>query len=395
MQVGSIATGGEVEVTVDDAARRVAWQARHGGPSTARRSRCWRTTDPGRCSHPARGDLRPVRDVRAAGHPRRSPDRGPQPRGQPRVDAPRDRVRARRWRRRMTRVVLTNDDGVDSPALVPFARALARRHDVLVCTPDGERSWSGKAVSRHVPITLVADERDGWPVHHTSGTPADAAQLGVHHVARGDVDVVVSGINVGFNHGSAFLLSSGTVGAAIEGWIAGCTAVAFSTGTWGDDWDALGPPRHQPGRRGGMGAPGRAVRRPARRAARQRPDRGRRRDHRQPALRGRRRHAAAGDRPGPHRLPRSVPTAARRPVAPPDRGAARDRRPGRHRRRGGLGARGHDHARAHARQPDPSPTTSDPASNADPTCRRRPWPAPTTAASPAASTPRSRSCGTC
>ena len=138
----------------------------------------------------------------------------------------------------MTRLVLTNDDGVDSPALVPFARALARRHDVLVCTPDGERSWSGKAVSRHVPITLVADERDGWPVHHTSGTPADAAQLGVHHVARGDVDVVVSGINVGFNHGSAFLLSSGTVGAAIEGWIAGCTAVAFSTGTWGDDWDA-------------------------------------------------------------------------------------------------------------------------------------------------------------
>lgn len=138
----------------------------------------------------------------------------------------------------MTRLVLTNDDGVDSPALVPFARALDRRHDVLVCTPDGERSWSGKAVSRHAPITLVADERDGFPVHHTSGTPADAAQLGVHHVAGGRVDVVVSGINVGFNHGAAFLLSSGTVGAAIEGWIAGCTAIAFSTGTWGDDWDA-------------------------------------------------------------------------------------------------------------------------------------------------------------
>jgi 5'-nucleotidase len=137
----------------------------------------------------------------------------------------------------MSRLLLTNDDGVDSPALVPFARALRRRHDVTVVAPDGERSWIGKAVSRHAPITLVADEREGLAVHHTSGTPADATQLGVHHVAGGRIDVVVSGINIGFNHGVAFLLSSGTVGAAIEGWITGLPAVAFSTGTWGDDWD--------------------------------------------------------------------------------------------------------------------------------------------------------------
>lgn len=136
----------------------------------------------------------------------------------------------------MSRLLLTNDDGVDSPALVPFARALQRRHHVTVVAPDGERSWIGKAVSRHAPITLVADDREGLPVHHTSGTPADATQLGVHHVAGGRIDVVVSGINIGFNHGAAFLLSSGTVGAAIEGWITGLPAVAFSTGTWGDDW---------------------------------------------------------------------------------------------------------------------------------------------------------------
>lgn len=138
----------------------------------------------------------------------------------------------------MSRLLLTNDDGVDSPALVPFARALATRHEVTVVAPDGERSWIGKAVSRHAPITLVADERDGLALHHTSGTPADATQLGVHHVTAGDVDVVVSGINIGFNHGAAFLMSSGTVGAAIEGWITGLPAVAFSTGTWGDDWAA-------------------------------------------------------------------------------------------------------------------------------------------------------------
>lgn len=138
----------------------------------------------------------------------------------------------------MARVLLTNDDGVDSPALVPFARALGSRHDVTVVTPDDEQSWIGKALSRHAPISLVADERQGLALHHTSGTPADATQLGVYEVAAGAVDVVVSGINIGFNHGAAFLLSSGTVGAAIEGWISGLPAVAFSTGTWGDDWRA-------------------------------------------------------------------------------------------------------------------------------------------------------------
>ncbi len=138
----------------------------------------------------------------------------------------------------MARLLLTNDDGVDSPALVPFARALQARHDVTVVTPDDEQSWIGKAISRHAPITLVADQRHGLELHHTSGTPADATQLGIHEVARGAIDAVVSGINIGFNHGVAFLLSSGTVGAAIEGWISGRPAVAFSTGTWGDDWHA-------------------------------------------------------------------------------------------------------------------------------------------------------------
>lgn len=139
----------------------------------------------------------------------------------------------------MSRVLLSNDDGVDSPALVPFVRALAGAdHEVTTVVPDGERSWIGKAVTRHDPITLSSTERDGVTLHTTSGTPADAVQLGVHEVRGGDVDVVVSGINLGFNHGVAFLLSSGTVGAAAEGWISGLPAVAFSTGTWGGDWGA-------------------------------------------------------------------------------------------------------------------------------------------------------------
>lgn len=130
----------------------------------------------------------------------------------------------------MDRLLLTNDDGVDSPALAPFARTLAALADVDVVVPDRERSWIGKAISRVEEVSTATVERDGIRMTTCSGYPADAVQLGVHTLPASPPDVVVSGVNLGLNHGSAFLLSSGTVGAAVEGWICGLPAVAFSTG---------------------------------------------------------------------------------------------------------------------------------------------------------------------
>lgn len=130
----------------------------------------------------------------------------------------------------MPTFLLTNDDGVASPALVPFARTLGDLGEVTICVPDSERSWIGKAITRSDEVVLAAVEMDGETVHTCSGTPADAAQLGLHVVAPEPPEVVISGINLGFNHGAAFLLSSGTVGAALEGWISGRVAIAFSTG---------------------------------------------------------------------------------------------------------------------------------------------------------------------
>jgi 5'-nucleotidase len=136
----------------------------------------------------------------------------------------------------VSRILLTNDDGVGSPAVVPFARALAELGEVTVCVPDRERSWIGKAITRNEPVRLEEVEVDGQPVWTCTGYPADAAQLGIHALGDGPPDLVVSGINLGFNHGAAFLMSSGTVGAAIEGWISGVPAVAFSTGVWDGNW---------------------------------------------------------------------------------------------------------------------------------------------------------------
>lgn len=135
------------------------------------------------------------------------------------------------------RILLTNDDGVDAPALVPFALALGRLGDVVVSVPDSERSWVGKAITRFEDVRLDTVHRDGVVLHTCSGYPADAAQIGIH-LLGGMPDIVVSGINLGFNHGAGFLMSSGTVGAAVEGWISGLPAVAFSTGEWGGDWAA-------------------------------------------------------------------------------------------------------------------------------------------------------------
>lgn len=138
----------------------------------------------------------------------------------------------------MRHLLLTNDDGVDSPALVPFARALQALADVTVIVPDRPRSWISKAISRSHEINTRETGRDGVPITTCTGYPADATQLGVHVVCDPPPDVVVSGINLGLNHGTAFMLSSGTVGAAVEGWISGLPAIAFSTGVDGEHYVA-------------------------------------------------------------------------------------------------------------------------------------------------------------
>ncbi len=135
------------------------------------------------------------------------------------------------------RILVTNDDGIDAPALVPLARALGSMGEVTVVVPDQERSWVGKAITRFEPVTLSQTERGGVPMFTTSGYPADAVQLGVHSLGGPAPDLVVSGINLGYNHGAGFLMSSGTVGAAVEAWISGIPAVAVSTGTM-SDWHA-------------------------------------------------------------------------------------------------------------------------------------------------------------
>jgi 5'-nucleotidase len=138
---------------------------------------------------------------------------------------------------RLSWILLTNDDGVDSPSLIPLARALGALGTVRVVVPDRERSWIGKAITRWEEVPVSRCERDGLEMFVTGGYPADCGNLGIHSLFDSPPALLVSGVNLGLNTGLGFFFSSGTVGAAMEAWIAGIPALAFSTGRAGNDRD--------------------------------------------------------------------------------------------------------------------------------------------------------------
>jgi 5'-nucleotidase len=132
-------------------------------------------------------------------------------------------------------ILVTNDDGLESPALVPLLRALAGVATLRVVVPKGERSWISKAISRWQDVRVERLDREGFDVFVVDGFPADCANLGIHTLYDDPPGLVVSGINLGLNTGLGWFLSSGTVGAASEARIARIPALAFSIGVAGDD----------------------------------------------------------------------------------------------------------------------------------------------------------------
>jgi 5'-nucleotidase len=142
------------------------------------------------------------------------------------------------------RVLVTNDDGVESPGLHALASAIARAgHDVVVVAPSGERSGSSAAIGRlhrSGPIAWTAVE---WPdipgvvVNALDVPPAAAVYAGCVGAFGGPPDGVASGVNPGLNYGH-LVLHSGTVGAALTARALGVSGVAVSQ-AWGEQqhWD--------------------------------------------------------------------------------------------------------------------------------------------------------------
>ncbi len=127
-------------------------------------------------------------------------------------------------------ILVVNDDGYDSPGLRALVKALDQDHEVYVSVPDGQRS--GKSQGITVGDLVYVEEREMEGARDalvTTGTPADCTKIGLQFLAeRGtDIDLVVSGINLGTNMGIDTLYS-GTVGAATEAAIDRVHAIAVS-----------------------------------------------------------------------------------------------------------------------------------------------------------------------
>jgi len=126
------------------------------------------------------------------------------------------------------RILLTNDDGPDSPLLRTAIRCIRQMGETTVVVPAEEQSWTAKRMTRFSEIRKTVIEVEGEAVHCLGGSPADCTNFGIYHMFDKKPDLVVSGINIGKNTGLGYTLSSGTVGACLEANIAGVPGVALS-----------------------------------------------------------------------------------------------------------------------------------------------------------------------
>ena len=127
-------------------------------------------------------------------------------------------------------ILVTNDDGIESPGIWALAEALTRVGSVLVVAPDKQQSGVGTSVSftrDSVSITEVPSKVPGVQAYAIGGTPSDCVILGLKRLTKVHIDLIVSGINLGPNVGND-IPYSGTVMATLAGYFRRIPSVAIS-----------------------------------------------------------------------------------------------------------------------------------------------------------------------
>ncbi len=128
------------------------------------------------------------------------------------------------------KILVTNDDGISAEGLWTLVRELQNIAEVTVVAPDRERSAIGTAVTLRQPLRIqkVKEAVPEVETYAVEGTPADSVILALCNLVKDKVDLVISGINHGFNLGDDVHIS-GTVGAALQGYLYGFSSLAIST----------------------------------------------------------------------------------------------------------------------------------------------------------------------
>jgi 5'-nucleotidase len=122
------------------------------------------------------------------------------------------------------KILVSNDDGYQAPGIVALFEALKDVADVEVVAPELNNSAKSNALTLHSPL-YVTTAANGF--RYVNGTPADCVHIALTGLLGYRPDLVVSGINNGANMGDDTIYS-GTVGAAMEGYLFGVPAIAFS-----------------------------------------------------------------------------------------------------------------------------------------------------------------------
>jgi len=122
------------------------------------------------------------------------------------------------------RILVSNDDGYFSPGIALLAERLGALGEVTVVAPERDRSGASNSLTLDRPLTV---RRAANGFRYVNGTPTDCVHIALTGLVDPAPDLVVSGINFGANMGDDTIYS-GTVAAAMEGFLFGIPSIAFS-----------------------------------------------------------------------------------------------------------------------------------------------------------------------
>lgn len=129
----------------------------------------------------------------------------------------------------MRRILITNDDGIGADGLLRLVQAACAFGEVWVVAPDSQRSAASHSITLHGAVSIREQDYpvSGVRAFACTGTPADCVRVGSLYVMPEPPELLLSGINRGYNTATD-LQYSGTAGAAFEGAFQGIRSGAFS-----------------------------------------------------------------------------------------------------------------------------------------------------------------------
>ena len=134
------------------------------------------------------------------------------------------------------KALISNDDGITASGILASKKAVEDLCETYVIAPETQQSGIGHALTLYEPLRIneytLKDKSKGYGI---SGTPTDAVTVALFEIMDEKPDIMISGINTGYNIGKAELTTSGTLGAAMEAASFGIPTIAISMEVTRDD----------------------------------------------------------------------------------------------------------------------------------------------------------------